>query len=141
MTWAVVDASVVIKWVYSEELSQQAVAVRKRYLFVAPDLIVAEWSNILWKKVRRGELTKEEALIATATLHRAALELVPSAELALGALRLSLQLDHPAYDCFYLELSRLRDIPMVTADDRLARKLAAATDLPFPPIVALSTIS
>lgn len=141
MTWAVVDASVVIKWVYSEELPQQAVAVRKRYLFVAPDLIVAEWSNILGKKVRRGELTKEEALIATATLHRAGLELVPSAELALGALRLSLQLDHPAYDCFYLELSRLRDIPMVTADDRLARKLASATDLPFPPVVALSTIS
>ncbi|APH70171.1 type II toxin-antitoxin system VapC family toxin [Aquibium oceanicum] len=141
MTWAVVDASVVIKWVYSEELSQQAVAVRKKYQFVAPGLIVAEWSNILWKKVRRGEFTREEALIAAAALHRAGLELVPSAELALGALRLSLQLDHPAYDCFYLELSRLRDIPMVTADDRLARKLVAATDLPFPPVVALSRIS
>ena len=35
------------------------------------DLLFAECANILWKKVRRGELTKEEAAIAAQTLEAA----------------------------------------------------------------------
>ncbi len=141
MKWAVVDASVAIKWVYSEELSQQAVALRKSHHLLVPDLIVSEWSNILWKKVRRGEFTSDEALIAAASLLHAGLELVPSEELANGALRLSLQLDHPAYDCFYLELSRLRNLPFFTADDRLVRKLVAVGGDSPSSVVTLRTVS
>lgn len=141
MNWVVVDASVAIKWVFSEELSQQALAIRDRYRLVAPDLIVAEWSNILWKKVRRGEFNSEEASLAAAALHYAGLDLVASAGLSAGALRLAIELDHPAYDCFYLELCRARGASMVTADTRLARKVAAAGSLSLPPVIALTELT
>ena len=52
----VVDASVVIKWFYEEDDSAEALQIRERYQFVAPDLLVAECANIVWKKVQRGEL-------------------------------------------------------------------------------------
>lgn len=140
MDWVVVDASVAIKWVYSEDLSQQALAVRKRFHLVAPDLIVAEWSNILWKKVRRGEFGREEASLAAASLRHAGVELVPSIELSTGAIRLAIELDHPAYDCFYLELCRARGIGMVTADNRFARKIAAARSMSTLPVITLDTL-
>lgn len=126
-----------IKWVFSEELSPQALAVRDRYRLVAPDLIVAEWSNILWKKARRGELGSEEASLAAASLRYAGLDLVPSMELSAGALQLAIELDHPAYDCFYLELCRARGVAMVTADNRFARKIAAAGSPSLPPVITL----
>jgi predicted nucleic acid-binding protein len=140
MEWVVVDASVAIKWVYSEDLSQQALSIRKRFHLVAPDLIVAEWSNILWKKVRRGEFGEEEAVLAAASLRHAGIELVPSMALSPGALQLAIELDHPAYDCFYLELCRTRGIPMVTADNRFARKIAAANSRPLLPVITLDTL-
>lgn len=141
MEAVVVDASVAIKWVYSEELSAHAMALRERNMLIAPELLVAECGNILWKKVRRGEFSREEAMIAGAALRLAQVQLVPLAGLARGALRLSLEIDHPAYDCFYLELCRIRGIPLVTADERLIRKLEAVKVLPVPRPIALSAIS
>jgi len=140
MEWAVVDASVVIKWVYSEDLSEDALAVRKRFRLVAPDLIVAEWSNILWKKVRRKDFRPDEATLAAASLRHAGVELVPSMELSAGAIQLAIELDHPAYDCFYLELCRFRSIAMVTADTRFARKISAAKSLVLPPVITLGSL-
>ena len=35
-------------------------------------------------------------------------------------------LDHPAYDCVYLALARVRALRFVTADTRLVRKFNAA---------------
>lgn len=40
-----------------------------------------------------------------------------------NATRMALELDHPAYDCLYLELAIRRGCRMVTADERLIRKL------------------
>jgi predicted nucleic acid-binding protein len=50
----VIDASVAIKWVVRETGTQEALSLRQHRL-VAPDLLVAECANILWKKVRRKE--------------------------------------------------------------------------------------
>jgi hypothetical protein len=48
----VIDASIAIKWVIEEEGTKEALALRSRALS-APDLLIAECANILWKKVRR----------------------------------------------------------------------------------------
>jgi len=58
----VVDASVVIKWFVPEILEAEA----KRWLdssnvFYAPDLLLPECGNILWKKARLKEITEAEA--------------------------------------------------------------------------------
>lgn len=57
METLVVDASIAIKWVVEEEGTGIAVDLRSRFRFVAPELLVPECANILWKKVQRGELT------------------------------------------------------------------------------------
>lgn len=125
MTGFVVDASVVIKWVVQEEGSEEAVSLIDGPMLSAPDLLVPECTNILWKKVRRKELTREEALLAGELIVRADIEFVPTRALMSTALRLSLDLDHPAYDCMYLALAMERGDRFVTADTRFARIVQA----------------
>jgi predicted nucleic acid-binding protein len=65
----VIDASIAVKWVVEEDGTPEALALRQKAKLIAPDLLVAECANILWKKVKRSELLKEEALlICTAPL-------------------------------------------------------------------------
>ena len=124
MARLVVDASVAIKWVVEEAGSEAAVGLLDGFTLSAPDLLMPECANILWKKVRRGELTPEEAALAAELLQRAAVELVPTRPLMPAALALAVRLDHPAYDCAYLALAIDRGHPFVTADERLARIVA-----------------
>lgn len=121
MTVLVVDASVAIKWVVEETGTQEALDLR-RHRLLAPDLLVAECANVLWKKVRRKELSKHEALLAARLLERADIELEPMRGLLEPATRLAIALDHPTYDCIYLALAEARGCDLVTADRRLARK-------------------
>jgi predicted nucleic acid-binding protein len=57
----VVDASVAIKWYAPEIYEQEATKLlHGNHAFHAPELIYPEFSNILWKKVRRGEIIAAE---------------------------------------------------------------------------------
>lgn len=47
------------------------------------------------------------------------------------ALKLSIDLDHAAYDCIYLSLALAKDWRFVTADARLERKLCQLKDSRF----------
>jgi len=61
MTW-VVDASVAVKWVVPEALSEHAERVLATdEELLAPDLLLVEAANALWKKTERGELASAEA--------------------------------------------------------------------------------
>ena len=124
MSGYVIDASVAIKWVIDEPGSEQALKLR-RHAVAAPDLLISECANIVWKKVRLGELTGPEATMAIRLLVRADIELVPARQLASRAVEWAILLDHSAYDCMYLALAEATTRPFVTADARLLRKLAA----------------
>jgi len=119
----VIDASIAVKWVVEEEGTAEALRLLERSKLIAPELLVAECANILWKKVRRDELSSEEALLAARLLQSAEIELTPTRILLEPATRIAIELDHPAYDCIYLALAAERDCPFVTADERLPRKL------------------
>ena len=123
MNTLVIDASIAIKWVIEEEGTSQALTLRRTARLLAPELLVAECANILWKKARRNELSREEALLAARLLQTAAIELVPTRSLLAAATRIAIELDHPAYDCLYLALAIENDCPFVTADERFLRKL------------------
>ena len=124
----VIDASIAIKWVVHEDDSPDALAILHNYPLSSPDLLVAECSNILWKKVKREELTTDEAIMAAHLIQRADVEILPTRHLMDAATRLAIDLDHAAYDCMYLALAIERDWPFVTADERFRRKLAQVAD-------------
>ena len=62
MTGWVVDASVGIKWFVPEPGTPDAVRIRAagQPLHV-PTFFDVELANIVWKKVRRGDMTRSEA--------------------------------------------------------------------------------
>jgi len=124
----VVDASVAVKWVVGEEGAARAVALRSSYAFAAPELILPECANILWKKAQRGELTRAEAVLAAKLLERSGIDFVSLQGLSETATRLALDLRHPAYDCVYLALASRRGLRFVTADRRLLATVRARAD-------------
>ena len=123
MNTVVIDASIAVKWVVEEEGTGEALALRHRSRLIAPELLAAECANILWKKVRREELSREEALFAAQLLYAADVEFRPAHHLLEAATRIAVELDHPAYDCLYLALAEELDCGFITADERFVRKL------------------
>ena len=123
MNALVIDASIAVKWVIEEDGTPEALALRQKAKLIAPELLVAECANILWKKVQRRELLKEEALLAARLLQGAEIELTPTRSLLEVATRMAIELDHPAYDCLYLALAVERQSRFVTADEPFLRKL------------------
>jgi predicted nucleic acid-binding protein len=98
----------------------------RRHRLLAPDLLIAECADILWKKVRWKELLADEAQVAAGLLARSNIEFEPGLVVFEAATRLAILLDHPAYDCCYLALADIRNCGFVTADEALARKVWAA---------------
>ncbi len=140
MSELVIDASVAIKWVAPEALSEQAVTLLDGPRLAAPDLLVAECANILWKKVVRGEMDRDAAIVAAQAIERVEIELVPMRLFLAESLELALELGHPAYDCLYLALALARDCRFVTADERLVNELGQQADPRFHDrVVALDT--
>jgi predicted nucleic acid-binding protein len=120
----VIDASIAVKWVVEEAGTLEALSLRRRQArLIAPDLLVGECANVLWKKVRRNELSKDEAVLAAGLLQHADIELLPTRALLPAATSMAIELDHPAYDCVYIALAIANDCSFVTADQRFLRKL------------------
>lgn len=121
----VIDASVLAKWFVDEDGSDAARRLQDQTLF-APDLLIVETSNVLWKKVRQGEFDVAFLRSAVTVMRQADIVLVDSLTLADRALEIAVGVKHAVYDCFYLALAEQRSLPLVTGDDRLARKLTAS---------------
>lgn len=117
----IVDASVAVKWLVPEQGWAIARRLFEAHSLTAPQLILAECANILWKKVRRAELTRDEAVQAAEKFVGLELDLVPLHELMVPATEIAAYLSHPAYDCFYLAIAVLDDLRLVTADESLLR--------------------
>lgn len=121
----VVDASVAVKWLVTEELSHESATLLDAGLtLLAPDLLFAEATSALSAKQRHGEIDREE-LAAAVELLRAAPVATPASmrQLAASSARLAADLKHPVYDCFYLALAIHEDYPVVTADMRFFNKV------------------
>lgn len=125
MTGYVVDASIVVKWLVNEALSDEAARLLGgETTLVAPSLVFAEATNALWAIHRRGDIDTEDMTDAVQTLQAAPIAVPASmAQLAAAAARLAADLDHPAYDCFYLALAIQTQYPVVTADARFHDKV------------------
>ena len=122
----VVDANVAVYWTVEAPLSEKAVKVlRLEKSIIAPDLIIAEVTNALYMQVKDRLDKVERAMDGLEFLPRWFAELVPSHSLRNRAMGLALELEHPAYDCFYLALALSRQVTLISADGRFLRKAAA----------------
>lgn len=81
-----------------------------------PDLLFAQVANVLWKGWRRGDF----AVVPDGRDRQMPLfqRISPCVTLIQNAVALSVALDHPAYDCFYLAIAIVEDELLVTADRR-----------------------
>jgi predicted nucleic acid-binding protein len=123
-----VDASVAVKWLVDEpeRFAARSLLDRNEQLH-APDFVFVETANVLWKKVRRRELTPEQALKGVDSLPLLFETIIPSSMLVSRALRIAIEMAHPVYDCLYLACSEHFDADLVTADARFAAKVRAAS--------------
>jgi predicted nucleic acid-binding protein len=99
-------------------------AVRGAERIIAPDIVVPEFTNALWKLVASARLTESFAHQALTGLEALVSDLVAGQTIAHEAFRIAIELQHPVYDCFYLALTLGRDAPFLTADRRLAVRVA-----------------
>ena len=121
----IVDASVAAKWFLVEPGRPEARRLLDRgERLIAPELIVAEVVNVVWKRLIAGTIDRSQAGEVPGELPRLFAELCPIAALAGRALAIAEELRHPAYDCFYLALAEAKDARLVTADRRFAQRLA-----------------
>lgn len=126
----VVDASVGIKLFLQEEGSDQAARLFQELArdssarFYVPDLFFVECANVLWKYARRFDYPVENARQDLVDLRALALRSVSTADLISPALELAFQHEITAYDACYLALSEQIQLPLITSDQRLIRKIS-----------------
>lgn len=122
----VIDASVAVKWLLPEEGSTQAIALLEAgHDLYAPDLLLSEIGNVLWKKVRRDDLAADTALRLVTEFMNIRLRWIDSRRLAAQALTIATKHDRTFYDSLYLALAHAIDGTLVTTDARFANALAA----------------
>lgn len=128
-----VDASVVVKWFAAEARHAEARLVLEDGIERhAPDLVLIESAQVLWRKSRNGEIADPTTLIERLIRSRV-LRLQPSVGLLLDAVDIAEEVGHPVYDCLYIACARHAGTALVTDDGQLADVVAEH----FPAIRAL----
>lgn len=136
MSEAVVDASVVLKWVLPEPDSALALRLRT-WRLVAPEFLLLECGNALWVRARRRLMPAEEVPVAMAELAAGPVKLESIRDVVCDALDLASRLDHPIYDCCYLALAHALGLPVVSADRRLRDVVGRSPGAGLPTVLML----
>ena len=138
-TVVVVDASVAVKWFVEEDDSYFAEALARRSGgLLAPETVVVEFANVLWRKCRQGFVDPVVAPAMLAKLPQYFERIYPSMPLMPRSLEISLTIDHPIYDCIDRALAEREKCPRVTADLRCAAKAVAITSATIIPLAAIT---
>jgi predicted nucleic acid-binding protein len=128
MSRFVMDANAGIKWFVAEIHSDAAQRLQDpAHELHLPTFFDVEVANIVWKKLRRGELTRTEADFIIGNLPLLRVSRHPEGPLLPVAFDLADRLQRTVYDCLYLALAIQVGGAMVTADDRFVNALAATS--------------
>jgi predicted nucleic acid-binding protein len=121
----VLDASAVVRIIEgAEQAANFQEAVLNADLVLAPELMLTEVANALWRLQRAGQLAADELQQRLSRASELVDVIEPDRHLQVEALALACHLDHPVYDCLYLALARREAAALLTADQRL-QQLAA----------------
>ena len=131
MTPYVIDTSALVKLVIPEDHSDTVADIAELYRasriqLVAPDFILLECANVLWKYARRDNAPISDMISAIETLIRIDLRLVPQAELIEDALRFALDVGITVYDAVFCVTARRNQSELITAALRLVNSLAGS---------------
>ena len=121
----IIDASVALKWLVSEEGSDRAQALLLRIDLTGPTLLHSEVANGLRRKARRGELGDNPNLAGLADTLRRFVQTLDEVPLIGRAIGMATMLEHSVYDCVYLALAEQLGRELVTADAKFLNKVAA----------------
>ena len=133
----VVDSGVAIRWFQSHMDHQtQALNIFNRlkedeFQLIEPDLIYAEFGNILWKMTRFQGLKPETArrsIVEFATLQ---MTIVSNANLFADAYSIATHHNRSVYDCLYIALAQREKCTFVTADEKLFNAVGSQLPVTF----------
>ena len=120
MTGLVADASVAIKWFVPEVDSAAAERLlNAREGLAAPRFLAIEVASGVWKNWRKGLVDHAVLPVAAARLQTMVDTWYADGLLLDEAILLSLDLNHPIFDCLYLVLARRLKSRVITAGKRL----------------------
>jgi predicted nucleic acid-binding protein len=123
----VIDASVAVKWYLAEVYQTEAILILDSdEILLAPDLLISEVGNIIWKKVRLKELSKNEAheIITSFARVTERVQIIPGSSLLEPAFEIATAYDRTVYDALYVGLAVVHKCQLVTADRRLFNSLS-----------------
>lgn len=116
----VLDASAAVRLILGDPAAACAVEqVRAAALVLAPELMLSEVANTLWKLQQANRLSDLDPQQLLADARDLVDRVEPDRHLQAEALALACHLHHPVYDCLYLALARREAATLITMDRRL----------------------
>jgi predicted nucleic acid-binding protein len=120
----VVDASVAIKWFFPEIHAEAALRMLEgRHALRAPDLIIAEFGNVLWKRFLKEEISGKEAVTVTDAFLALPLQVESSRALIPVAMQIACSARRTVYDGLYVAMAVVHQCQLITADSKLYNAL------------------
>jgi predicted nucleic acid-binding protein len=138
----VLDANVVVKWFIPEVDSDKADRLladfrSHRLDLIAPDILIMEVGNTLWKRsVKIRDISVADAAASYSDFLDLDVPVHSSTTIAENALSIATSEQHPLMDTLYISLALKRRCEFITADESLASKLGPR----FPLIRLLKNI-
>jgi predicted nucleic acid-binding protein len=131
MAELVLDSGVAIKWFVPEPYTAKADQIFADYQsntisLLAPDLIYAEFGNIVWKKRMFQGLNPTLAEDTIKKFHVIRFTIIPASSLLDEAYLLAIAHRRTVYDMLYLALSLRAGCQFVTADEKLVNAIGSA---------------
>ena len=118
---AVLDVSAAIEILLQKEKKELFNATYEKASWViAPDLYIAEISNVLWKYYKSGLISHIECIQYVEDGIDLIDDYFPSKELWKGALGEGIKNTHSIYDMYYAVLARRNDATLITNDSKLS---------------------
>jgi predicted nucleic acid-binding protein len=115
----------------TEDTGDEALEVLQRAKnIIVPDSIRAELVNVVWKWIREDEIAVDDGVEVLREAEALFTHVVPSSAIWERALRLSAEVDHPAYDTLFVAIAEHERTKVITYDRAMRR---AFPDLTLSP--------
>ncbi len=120
MTIHVIDASIAAKWFLDEVFCNESREVlHGRYSLHAPDFLLLEMDSVFLKRIRRGDITPQDANVARLMLRQIPIKCHAITAFLDRAYEIAALTGQSIYDSLYVTLALLLDSHMITADRKL----------------------